>query len=125
MRCLLIPVLSATFLGGCATTNDYHGYRDVVVDLKGVDLYEYEYDRAECEDYAYDVRVGERTAGGAAEGAVVGGVIGAIAGDHHTAGRGAGIGAVLGGYKAHKRSRYEQGMIVRNCLRGRGYHVLN
>jgi len=32
---------------------------------------------------------------------------------------------VLGGVKSNKRSRHKQDMVVRKCLKGRGYRVLN
>lgn len=119
--------LAAIILGvaGCASHRDYYDSQHVVVDMQGVDPYRYEVDLADCEDYAYEVNIGKRTAGGAVEGAVVGGVVGAAVGDSNTAGKAAGAGAVLGGFKANKRARYEQRRIVKNCLHGRGYRVLN
>ena len=67
----------------------------------------------------------ERSVEGAVEGAVVGGVLGALLVNHETAERSSGAGAVLGGVKSNKRSRREQDRIVRRCLKGRGYRVLN
>ena len=63
---------------------------------------------------------------GAAEagprGVVVGAAIGAITGN---AGQGAGIGAVTGGAESARISDREKANVVSNCLRGRGYRVLN
>jgi len=55
----------------------------------------------------------------------MGAVIGAVAGNHNTAQRGAGAGAIVGGLKGNKQARLEQERIVRRCLSGRGYNVLN
>jgi len=52
----------------------------------------------------------------------VGAAIGAITG---SAGRGAGIGAVTGGAESARISERERANVVSNCLRGRGYRVLN
>jgi hypothetical protein len=49
--------------------------------------------------------------------------VGAIAGGD--AGRGAGIGAVTGGAQSARIADREKADVVRNCLRGRGYRVLN
>jgi outer membrane lipoprotein SlyB len=46
-----------------------------------------------------------------------------VAGNHNTAQRGAG--AIVGGLKGNKQARLEQERIVRRCLSGRGYNVLN
>ena len=51
-----------------------------------------------------------------------GAAIGAITGN---AGQGAGIGAVTGGAESARISDRERANVVRNCLRGRGYRVLN
>jgi hypothetical protein len=94
-----------------------------IVDTKGVDMARYERDKAECEAYATQVSTGQAVGKGAAGGAVVGAAIGAIAsGD---VARGAGIGAVTGGAESARISDREKANVVSNCLRGRGYRVLN
>jgi len=90
-------LLVALALAGCAGRNA----GGPIVDMKGVDPAQYRIDRMECQDYAEQVAVGGRAAGGAAAGAVVGGA------------RGTGD-AVR-----------ERQQVVRNCLRNRGYAVLN
>ena len=63
---------------------------------------------------------------GAGVGAGTGALIGAIGG---SAGKGAGIGAVIGGVGGGGRAVYKSNKnynsIYRNCMRGRGYKVLN
>lgn len=64
-------------------------------------------------------------AGGALGGAVIGGALGAIFGNSSTAGRMASGGAVIGGAGKAGEAEQEKGQVLRNCLRGRGYRVLN
>lgn len=104
-------------LAGCS------GATGPIIDTKGVDMAHYQQDLAECEAYATQVSTGTAVAKGAAGGAAVGAAIGAIAGG--SAGKGAGIGAVSGGAQSARMSDREKADVVRNCLRGRGYKVLN
>lgn len=107
-------------LGACTTTDE------IIIDQKGVDMGKYTADKAECEVYAEQVRTGEKAARGAASGAVIGGAVGVIAGDSSgAAARGAGIGAVTGGAQGANQGQREKVQVVKRCLRGRGYRVLN
>ena len=99
--------------------------RQPIIDTKGVNMAQYRQDLAECEVYADQVRVGQRAAGGAAVGAVVGAAVGAAVSDSDAAKRGAGAGAIVGATKGTGRAVGEQQQVVRNCLRNRGYAVLN
>ena len=111
---------------GCA--NGYRGYggpKEIIIDTKGVDLNAYYDDLGDCEQYARNVDVGAETTEGAVAGAVLGGVLGAVLGNSHNAQRSAGAGAVVGGVKGNQSARHEQERIVRRCLSGRGYRVLN
>jgi hypothetical protein len=94
-----------------------------IVDTKGIDMARYREDLAECETYAQQVSTGRAVGKGAAGGAAVGAAVGAIAGGD--AAKGAGIGAVTGGAQSAQISDREKADVVRNCLRGRGYRVLN
>lgn len=51
--------------------------------------------------------------------------LGAIAGNSGTAERAAGVGGVIGGAKGAGSGLRERDRVVKNCLRGRGYRVLN
>lgn len=98
-----------------------------IVDMKGVNPYLYEEDLAECSEYADQVAVGEKALTGAAAGAAVGAAIGVIwdgEGGSSPA-RGAGTGAVLGGTGGIASGVNERSQVVKNCLRQRGYRVLN
>ena len=104
---------------GCTTTDE------IIIDEKGVNMSHYEEDLAECKGYSEQVAVGEKAAKGAASGAVVGGLIGAVGGGHHNAEQAAGVGAVTGGAKGLNEGERDTVRVVKNCLRGRGYKVLN
>ena len=109
-----ISLLGITVAAACASSSK------PVIDPAGVDMEQYNVDLAECEQIADQV---EQKAGeGAAGGAVVGGLIGAITGN--TA-RGAGVGAVAGGAKGVGSTNKERSRVVKNCLRNRGYQILN
>jgi hypothetical protein len=120
-RVFCVAVVAIFLVTGCAGHKPGAG---TIVDMKGVDPYQYQIDLAECEQYADQVAVGEQAAAGAAGGAVVGGLVGAIAKDV-SAGRGAGVGAVVGGAKGTYQGVEERHQVVGNCLRNRGYAVLN
>ena len=109
-------------LTSCAT------YRPIV-EMKGVDNYQYERDLAECQAYAEQVNVGGEAATsaiiGGAIGAVLGLAVGAVLGDP---GEGAALGAIIGGGSGLASGAAEGGRgqidVIRNCLMGRGYRVL-
>jgi hypothetical protein len=121
MRTLALAAL-VLFAVGCTS--------DPIVDMRGVDQAAYNNDLAACREYADQVDIASGAAGGtaigAAGGAALGAVLGWITGDPGT---GAALGAVSGGAtggvsgggsRASKKDR-----IVRNCLRERGYPVLD
>ena len=120
MRSISLVVILAG-VAGCAG----QGAGGPIVDMKGVDPYQYDSDLAECQMYADQVQVDQKVLGGAATGAVVGGAVGAIFDGGDGAARGAGSGAVVGGAKGVSRGVHERRRVVRNCLRHRGYAVLN
>ncbi|MHA7817461.1 MAG: YMGG-like glycine zipper-containing protein [Pseudohaliea sp.] len=115
-----VVLAAGLVLAGCTTT------KEIIIDEQGVDMARYRQDLAECRAYAEQVRTGEKTARGAASGAAIGGAIGAITGgSRESAARGAGVGAVSGAAKGASRGEQEAVRVVKQCLRGRGYRVLN
>jgi outer membrane lipoprotein SlyB len=116
MRVHLVLISVIALLAACTTTDE------IIIDKQGVDMSRYDQDLAECRSYATEVQTGKKVAKGAASGAVVGGLIGAITGD---AGKSAGVGAVGGGAKGASQGEQEEVQVVKRCLRGRGYKVLN
>lgn len=125
---LLYVTLGMALIGvsGCANNQ-------VIVDTKGVDMTRYEQDRRECEGYVEQVSTGgniAKSAGlGTVIGAVVGGAAGAIFGDSTAAARGAAVGGVTGGAQGGVtgvvKGENDKEQVLRNCLSGRGYRVLN
>ncbi len=105
-------------LAGCAS-------HKVIIDKEGVDMSKYDQDLAACQAYAEEVPTGEEVGKSAAGGAIVGGAIGAILGGRRGAETLAGVGAVSGAAKGGSHADREKDQVVKNCLRGRGYRVLN
>ncbi len=116
----VIPLVIA--LTGCATTGTGSNFRPLV-DNKGVDLNRYEADLQECQAYAKSTpNAGKSGAGGAAVGAALGLALALIGGDQKLAS--AGAGAVVGGALGASAGETSQREIIRKCLTGRGYKVL-
>ena len=111
-------------LASCRQVDEITGNRPIV-DTKGVDMEVYEADLEDCYGFADQVEADNKILTGAATGAVVGGVIGAAAGNSETAKRGAGVGVASGTLSGTSSAMAERQRVVRNCLAGRGYLVLN
>jgi hypothetical protein len=122
---LALAVAMAT-LAGCAQS-----YQPVV-DARGHDSARYQQDLFECRQYAEQVSPAGKAAvsglGGAAAGAALGAITGALVGGVG-AGEAAAVGAATGGAVGVGAGAYsgvnDQQQIIDNCLRGRGYNVLN
>ena len=112
-----ILVLLALLAVGCA------GKSKPVIDPAGVDMGKYQSDLAECEQIATQVeqKAGEQAVGGA----VVLGAIGAVLGGSDGAKKGAGVGLIGGAAEGARDTNRERALVVKNCLRNRGYKVLN
>ncbi len=102
-------VASLVLLTACANRANPGG---PIVDLHGMDPVVYHTDLAECGEYADQVAVGQKAAAGAVAG-------------HHGTKEGAGAGAIIGGAQGVGKGVNERRKVVRNCLRHRGYAVLN
>jgi hypothetical protein len=104
------------FLAGCSS------HPGPIIDTKGVNMAHYESDLADCKGYSEQVRIEKGVAKGTVAGAAVGGATGAVVGN---AGDGAGVGAITGAARSAQIGTREKSRVVKNCLRGRGYKVLN
>jgi uncharacterized protein YcfJ len=113
---LLLLAVSIFVLSACARNQ-------IIIDPAGVDQARYQQDLAECKKIAE--QVDQKAGQGAVTGAVISGAIGAILGDRRDAERLAGVGAVSGGASGAAQTRQEKNMVIKNCLRNRGYKVLN
>jgi len=112
---ILTMTLTITLLAACAGRP--------IVDMAGVDPAQYQRDLAECRGYADQVP--KRAAGGAVVGALIGAAVGAAIGNSDTAQALAGAGAVQGAAEGAATTHEERAVVVRRCLAGRGYRVLN
>lgn len=115
--------LAVAALAGCATSGaDYQP----IIDTKGVNQAQYQTDLSECQAISQQTQPASSAAGkDAAFGAAVGAVIGAIGGNSRDAAQSAGLGAVAGGLSGGGTAVAERKTVLRNCLRGRGYRLLN
>jgi len=120
-----LVILGSLALTACGGHPHHQAGGDIIIDTRGVDMGAYYQDLHECRAYAAEVRTGEKVVGKAVTGAVVGGALGAIVGDSDTAKRAAGAGGLLGGVKGAGQAHQEKQQVVKNCMRGRGYPVLN
>jgi len=109
-------VVSLSLLAGCSA------HPQPIIDQRGVNMDLYAADLEECQSYAEPVSIGEGAAKGAAGGAVVGAATGAISGDVYS---GAGYGAIFGATRYGNEADREKSQVVKRCLAGRGYRVLN
>ncbi|MFK7793840.1 MAG: glycine zipper family protein [Gammaproteobacteria bacterium] len=119
MNQLNIAIVLLVVLPACSTT------KEIIIDRKGVDMGQYYADLEECRGYSAEVKTKEKGAKGAVSGAVVGGAVGAIFDGAEGAARGAGVGAVTGGAEGINKGEGEEVEVVKRCLSGRGYQVLN
>lgn len=110
----VVLAMATVVATGCATKP--------IIDTYNVDMVQYEKDLAQCEQVAEQVATGTITAKSAAFGAGVGAAYGVIGGD---VGSAAATGAVAGGSGGLLKADDEKAMVTKNCLRHRGYAVLN
>lgn len=98
-----------------------------LVDMKGVNEASYESDLKDCQNYAQQQSgMGSTAAKGAGAGAVVGGLLGLVTGGNGSGiAQAAGAGAVIGGAGGAFSGNQAQEAVVKRCLSGRGYKVLN
>lgn len=117
-------LLVMAILAGCANTGA--NYRPLV-DLQGRSEAQYQNDLNQCQGYAAKVMgAGEKAAIGAVAGAVIGAAIaGLFGGDRRSRNDSSMYGALAGAGSGGASGENEQRTIIRRCLSGRGYNVLN
>ena len=120
MNKLVLSLIVLSTIVGCRATDDRP-----IVDMQGINIAQYNIDLMDCQAYADEVEAGRQVARGAVGGAVVGGAVGAVVGNSDTVQRTAGAGAVVGAARGAQGAIFERERVIRNCLRGRGYRVLN
>jgi outer membrane lipoprotein SlyB len=105
-------------IAGCAA------HPDPIIDTKGVDPERLAEDWEECEAYTEEILVAEGIGKGATVGAAVGAATGAVS-SRRDVGEAAGVGAIYGGTRSGLDADREKQKVFKNCMRGRGYRVLN
>ena len=135
MTVKMMPLLASVMVIGtqAAPANN------VVVDMSQVQDYnQYQVDLQQCEGLAVqnqpDAPQRESVAGTAVKGAAVGATAGAVSGrsGSKAAKKGAGVGVIAAASRNSRNRRAasanasaQTDQIVKNCMRGRGYNVLN
>ena len=114
----MLTILIGPLISACAS------HPEPIIDTKGVNMAVYEQDLANCKTYSEQVQIEAGMARGAATGAATGGAVGAVRGRGNAA-EDAAVGAVLGASKSGVQGAREKEQVVKNCLRYRGYRVLN
>ena len=121
----LFLYVNLCFIIGCAQT-DLSDRNDIaIIDTRGVDESVFKKDYSECSDFAKNIDLTERTLKQGAVAGATGAAVGAIIGGEEAAKKIGGSAAVLNAVEANLDGRNEQAKIIKNCLRGRGYKVLN
>jgi hypothetical protein len=111
--------MTGTFLvAGCAA------HPDPIIDTKGVDPERLERDWDECEAYTEEIIIAKGVGKGAALGAGVGAATGAVS-NRREVDEAAGLGAIYGATRSGLNADREKQRVFKNCMRGRGYRVLN
>jgi outer membrane lipoprotein SlyB len=111
----ILLLLAASLCISCAS-------KKPIIDTANVDMDQYEQDLADCEQIATQVDTGGAAVKSAAAGAAVGAALGAVWGD---VGPSAAGGAVSGGAGGLLSADEETARVIKNCMRNRGYAVLN
>lgn len=121
----LFLYVNLCFVIGCAQTHLSDRSDIAIIDTRGVDESVFKKDYSECSDFAKNIDLTERTLKQGAVAGATGAAVGAIIGGEEAAKKIGGSAAVLNAVEANLDGRNEQAKIIKNCLRGRGYKVLN
>lgn len=123
----LSAIIFVGLLSGCAVEGYQTGTRIVLDWTQVKDFGQYQKDADECNRIGAEVSgPGESAAAGALAGVLLGAALGAIIGDSGDfALQGAGAGAVSGAASGAAHGALSRDQVVKNCMRGRGYNVLN
>lgn len=115
----ICAALVTVLLCGCATRGA--GYVPLV-DLQNRPDGKYAQDLADCQGFAKQRAYAQDAL---AVGAIVGGILGAVLMPRGLRNEGAAFGAAVGGLGAADGAHNTQESIIKRCLAGRGYNVLN
>lgn len=119
---IVLIIAAAAALGACASNPNMGTSYRPVVDLQSRSPELYEKDLGECQALA---RQRDDAARNAMAGAIAGALLGAIIAPRDYRQNLANRGALLGGLGAAGQAVETQETIIKRCLSGRGYSVLN
>ena len=122
-KLLFLPLFF--ILNGCVSSQGGLPSVRIIIDQAGIDINAYNNDLFECRQYAGQINAGSDALSGAIAGAIVGALVGAAIDNGDTAKRTGGYGAIVGGVEAGGDAVQTQETVVKKCLTGRGYKVLN
>lgn len=111
-----VALLAVALLTGCLS------HPEPLIDTQGVNMAQLEQDLETCNGFGDQVHIEQGVAKGSVAGGAIGAASGAILGD---AGTGAALGAIGGGARSAQIGEREKSRVVKNCMRWRGYRVLN
>jgi hypothetical protein len=127
-KTLTALTLSVVLVGCAANTREQvPGAGNIVIDTNGVDMMKYSQAVRECR---YVADGSSNTAVGVGKSAAMAGLVGgaaalALGGNSSDMGRAAGATALAGAVGGGMRASNDRKIVMRNCLRSRGYRVLN
>lgn len=123
---ILVITLVASMMTACASNPSSNAAGGFMVDAKNSNMSRYNQDLHECQTYAQKKSVAGDAVSGAVTSAIVSGAIGAAIGDNSSWGRaGAKWGAIEGLASGAAYGSEAKRDITRQCLKGRGYKILN
>lgn len=112
-------------LGACATTQTGANWSPII-DSQGKSAQDQATDLSACQDFATrQAGAAQQAAAGAIAGALFGALLAAAAGGGYSRNQSAGIGAVSGLAAGAAQGETDQRSVIRKCMAGRGYNVLN
>jgi uncharacterized protein YcfJ len=119
-----ISLLVLVALTGCSNTGSNFS---PIIDKQGIDEIKYQRDLTECQSLSTEAQgAGKDGAKKAVGGAAIGALIGLVGGGNGTnIAQAAGVGGVIGVASGLYSGNAEQETIIKRCLAGRGYRVLN
>jgi outer membrane lipoprotein SlyB len=123
-----LSVIALSFLVSCAPIPQ--SYEPIIDFPPDTNMAKYQEDLKICRSYASRICPTQSAASGAIAGALLGAAFGAILGaGYDNAGRGAltgaGAGSLSAGAHSGVNAMEEQKRIIKNCMKSRGYAVLN
>ena len=117
----IATIVAVAMLAGCATAPRGAGYVPLV-DMQGKNPAQFDRDVAECQVYA---RKTLDAMSGALAGAIAVGLLAAILSPRGYRNDGARTGAIVGGVAGGASANDTQESVIKRCMVGRGWNVLN